>query len=86
VGLVVASEPTSAEKRGPGPRDTWPARAHHDSEMRSGATGYRAAHGCTPWHHVNARFAPYLVLKLVCRGTRSVRYRQWAPGPPREKQ
>jgi hypothetical protein len=37
------------------------------------------------WQRVNTCPAPCLDLELVCGGTRSSGYRQWPPGPPRER-
>jgi hypothetical protein len=49
-------------------------RALPSREAESGATG-----------HMAVCLAPCLRLKPICRSTRSSGYRQWPPGPPRER-
>jgi hypothetical protein len=82
------------EVRGHGTRGSVGARL--DRELRSGAvgcviapepitTGRLGSRLQDTWQHVHARPAPCLDLKPVCGGIRSIGYRQWPPGPPRER-
>jgi hypothetical protein len=67
----VAPELPRAGQRELEPQDTWRPRS---------CPGLQLA-----WQRVDTRPAPCLDLELVCGGTRSSGYRQWPPGPPRER-
>jgi hypothetical protein len=93
---VAAPELSRADSGSWGRRTRGGLRAAPGWVAEAGAAGHMAAPKPTSagrrgpelqlaWQRVDTRPAPCPDLELVCGGTRSSGYRQWPPGPPRER-
>jgi hypothetical protein len=87
---LIARRPLGLQgtRGGPGAAPGWAAGAGatgHVAAMKLTSAGRRDPELQLAWQRVDTRPAHYLDLELVCGGTRSSGYRQWPPGPPRER-